>query len=104
MVQLIWDDEMPKKAGKMLVVKRRGHAEPFDEKKLYGSVYAACSNCDLKEKECEKLAEKVIRELKKKIKNKKEINSTEIFGMVISIMARYNEDAAFMYEVHRDIS
>ena len=87
-----------------LVVKRRGHTEHFDEKKIYGSVYAACSNCDLHEKECEKLAEQVLEELKKAITNKKEINSTEIFGLVISILAKYHEDAAVMYEVHRDIS
>ncbi|MBS3067336.1 hypothetical protein J4450_01425 [Candidatus Micrarchaeota archaeon] len=87
-----------------LVVKRRGHSEPFDEKKTYGSVYAACSNCDLHEKECEKLAEQVLDELKKALAGKKEINSTEIFGLVISILAKYHEDAAMMYELHRDIS
>jgi len=88
----------------VLVVKRRGHTEQFDERKVYGSIYSACSNCDLHERECEKLAEQVIEELKKVLANKKEINSTEIFGLVISILAKYHEDAAFMYQVHRDIS
>lgn len=87
-----------------LVVKRRGHSESFDEKKVYGSIYAACSNCDLHEKECEKIAEQVLEELKKIITTRKEINSTEIFGMVISVLAKYHEDAALMYQVHRDIS
>lgn len=88
----------------VLVVKRRGHSEHFDERKVYGSIYSACSNCDLHEKECEKLAEQVVEELKKAMVTKKEINSTEIFGLVISILAKYHEDAALMYEVHRDIS
>ena len=114
MVLLIWADVMKKGVKKKkpekknvqvtLVVKRRGHSEHFDERKVYGSVYSACSNCDLHEKECEKLAEQVIEELKKAMATKKEINSTEIFGLVISILAKYHEDAALMYEVHRDIS
>lgn len=87
-----------------LVVKRRGHREHFDERKVYGSIYAACSNCELHEKECEKLAEQVVNELKKVLVGKKEINSTEIFGLVISVLAKYHEDAALMYELHRDIS
>ncbi len=89
---------------KPLVVKRRGHNEPFDERKVYGSIYASCASCDIKERECEKLAEQVVSELKKTISGRNEINSTEIFGLVISILAKYHEDAAFMYQAHRDIS
>ena len=87
-----------------LVVKRRGHTEQFEEKKVYGSIYSACSTCQLKEMECEKISEQVLAELKIALKGKKEINSTEIFGLVISILAKYHEDAAFMYQAHRDLS
>lgn len=93
-----------KTSPRLLVVKRRGHMQPFDERKVYGSIYSACSSCHLKERECEKLAEQVVDELKKAIASKKEINSTELFGTVITILAKYHEDAAFMYQMHRDIS
>ena len=88
----------------LLVVKRRGQMQAFDERKVYGSIYSACASCHLKEKECEKLADQVLAEVKKAISNKKQINSTELFGLVIAILAKYHEDAAFMYQVHRDIS
>ena len=87
-----------------LVVKRKGHKEPFDERKIYGSIYSSCSNCELGEKECEKIADLVVEEIKKAISGRKDINSTELFGMVITILAKYHEDAAIMYEVHRDLS
>ena len=87
-----------------LVVKRRGHQELFDERKIYGSIYSACSSCDLHNTDCEKIADQVVSELKKSFAGKKEINSTEIFGLVISILAKYHEDAAVMYQLHRDIS
>ncbi len=87
-----------------VVVKRRGKTEPFDEKKVYGSVYAACMDCAIGEKQCENVAAKIVADLKKFLKNKKEINSTEIFGFVIQKLAKEHEAAAFMYQTHRDLS
>ena len=43
------------------------------KKKVYGSVYSACMECDLKEKECEKMADKICTGLKKHLKGKKQI-------------------------------
>ncbi len=111
MEQLIWarigsmiQTKQQDKKLSTVVVKRRGHTEDFDEKKIYGSIYAACSTCDLKHLECEKLAEQTLVELKQTIKGRKEVNSSELFGLVISILAKYHEDAAVMYQLHRDIS
>ncbi len=87
-----------------VIVKRRGHKQEFDEKKIYGSVYAACMGCSLSEKECEKVSESVTKDVKTLLKGKKEINSTEIFGFIIQKLAKLNEAVAFMYETHRDIS
>ncbi len=86
-----------------IVVKRRGKREKFDERKVYASVYSACIDCDLGEKDSEKLAEKVSRELENSIKGKHEINSTEIFGFVLQKLAHEYEPAAFMYQTHRDL-
>jgi transcriptional regulator NrdR family protein len=87
-----------------VVVKRRGKKEDFDEKKVYGSVYSACMDCSLGEKDCEKIASKMVAEVAKFLKGKKEVNSTEIFGLIMQKLAREHEAVAFMYETHRDIS
>ena len=87
-----------------IVVKRRGYKEKFDEKKVYGSIYYACRSAQLNEKESEEISEKVIKDLKKWLKGKKEITSQEIFITVITILEKYNSDVAFLYETHRDLS
>ena len=86
------------------IVKRKGHKEKFDERKIYASCYAACLNAQLHPKEAEKICEGVSREIKKWIKTKKEITSTKIFREMIRVIKKHNKDAAFMYETHRDIS
>ena len=88
----------------MLVVKRRGHREKFDEKKVYASCYFACRAIEMSEIASEKIANKVIKEMKKKLKGKKEIDSQEIFEIVGNELEKIDEDAAFMYKTHKDIS
>lgn len=84
----------------MLVVKRRGHKEEFDERKVYGSVYAACSSAHYTESECEKTAGEITEKVKRLLKNKKEILSTEIRKKVESELKKENEELAFFYEQH----
>ncbi len=86
------------------IVKRRGQKQEFDEKKVYGSVYAACMACQLHENECERISDSMVSEVKKFVKGKKEVNSTEIFGLVVQKLAKIREDAAFMYQTHRELS
>lgn len=89
---------------KYCIVKRKGHTEEFDERKVYASCYAACLNTQLKEEVSEKISEKVCKEIKTWTKKKKTVSSDEIFKKVIVAIRKYNKDAAFMYETHRDIS
>ena len=86
------------------IVKRKGHEEHFDERKLYASCYAACLNVQMDRKDAEKCADKTTKEIKKWIKRKKEVTSNRIFKEVVTALGKYNKDAAFMYETHRDIS
>lgn len=86
------------------IVKRKGHKEEFDERKVYASAYAACLNVHLNEEEAEKIASKVSGEVREWIKKKREVSSQDIFDFVIKSLKKYNEHAAFMYETHRDIS
>ena len=83
-----------------VVVKRRGHKEMFDEKKVYGSVYAACASAHCDEMQCEKIAGEITKKVKKLVKNKKEISSTEIRKKIESELKKKDEELAFFYEQH----
>ena len=86
------------------IVKRAGHKEKFDERKLYASVFAACLSSHVKKEEAEAIANLVAREIKKWIGKKKEVDSNDIFKKVAEELAHLNKDASFMYKTHRDIS
>jgi len=85
------------------IVKRKGHLEEFDERKVYASCYAACLSSHVLHKEAEKVCDKVGKEVNNWAKKKKKMDSSEIFKKITSTMKKYNKDAAFMYETHRDI-
>lgn len=87
-----------------LVIKRRGAREPFDERKVYASCYAAAINASIGKQEAEKLCEKVTAGVKGWLRGKTEIDSQALFQKMVQLLARHHKDAAFMYESHRDIS
>ena len=86
------------------IVKRKGHAEEFDERKVYASCYAACLSSHVQHTEAEKICEKVSKEVKAWARKKRSMSSNEIFKRITAAIKKHNKDAAFMYETHRDIS
>lgn len=86
------------------IVKRKGHKQKFDERKIYASVYAACLSAHVDKEEAEATANLVAREIKKWLEGKKEITSDQIFSKVGEELGHLNKDASFMYTTHRDIS
>lgn len=86
------------------IVKRKGHKDIYDEKKVYASVYAACINTHMHKERSEETANAVMQKINKWLDNKKEVTSNDIFKQIINILKEYNSDAAFMYETHRDVS
>lgn len=86
------------------IVKRRGHREPFDGKKVYAATYAACRNAHLSEMLSENIAETVQKRLEEWINEKTEVASDEIFRETIAVLKELHPDAAFLFETHRDIS
>ena len=86
------------------VVKRKGHMENYDERKVYGSCYFACRNAHLSEKEAEGICNKVSASATKWVSKKKIVYSNDIFKFLIKELKKHNEDAAFLYETHRDVS
>lgn len=83
-----------------IIVKRKGHREKFDEKKVYGSVYAACASAHYDEMRCEKTAEELTKKIKKFVKNKKEVQSTGLRRRIEKELKKKNEELAFFYEQH----
>lgn len=86
------------------VVKRRGKSEEFNGEKLFSSVFSACMECELGEREAKIIANMTLDAVRKRFSSVNEINSTEIFGAVIEILAKEHEAVAFMYQTHRDMN
>ncbi len=86
------------------IVKRKGHTELYDERKVYGSCFFACRNAHLSEQESEEICNKVCSAVTKLVNKKKIVSSNDIFKFLIGELKKHNEDAAFLYETHRDIS
>jgi len=98
MGQLIWGEKMKH------IVKRKGHEEHFDERKVYASCYAACLGTRMKHIEAEKICENVCKDMNVWVAKKGEINSTQIFQEMVKVIKRYHKEAAFLYQTHRDLA
>ncbi|MBI2671375.1 hypothetical protein HYX16_00405 [Candidatus Woesearchaeota archaeon] len=84
----------------VLIIKRKGHKEKFDEKKIYGSVYAACASADYSENKCEKTAGEITKKVRNYLVNKKQISSSEIRKKIDAELKKRNKELAFFYEHH----
>ena len=71
---------------------------------MYASGDAACLSSKMEHTAAKKICEKVAKEVKTWARKRKYAESSDIFKKVIIAMKKHNEDAAFMYETHRDIS
>lgn len=93
---------------KHCVVKRKGHKENYDERKVYGSVYAACYVTKMAEKKCERVASDVAKHVtgivKKGATKNICLDTRVIKKLAAAKLRRHNRDAAFMYETHRDVN
>ena len=87
-----------------IIVKRGAGAEHYEERKVYASAYFACRNAHLDEKASENIASKVAAAITSKVKKEKIISSEKIFKWITGELRKHEDDAAFLYETHRDIS
>lgn len=86
------------------IVKRKGHKEEFDERKLYASIYAACTSLRTTSEEAELIAERVTKEITEKIQDQQEVSSHELSRLAVASLRNYNSDASYLYEHHMDVS
>lgn len=87
---------------KIHIVKRlANHTEPYDERKLYASIYAACLTLRTPAGEAELTADKVCRDIEPWLEHKSEVTSLDIRHHAAEQLKLYNPDAAYMYVRHR---
>ncbi len=86
------------------IIKRRGHEEHFDERKVYASAYFACRNAHLPIEEAERIATAVTDRIKQWIGGQAAVNSDDVFKKITEELRTHDEDSAFLYETHRDLS
>lgn len=86
-----------------LVVKRRGHTEKFDERKIYASVYEACHVDGMKTEKAEKIASAVTNATKKWAEKMDIVSSHQLHMQVVKELRKHHIDVAFMYDLHKNI-
>ncbi len=85
------------------LVKRKGHIEEFDERKIYASVFASCMVLRMTDEESEVIADMVTHEVLDALKKEKDIQAHKIHEEVVKTLRKYNPDVAYMYDTHKDI-
>lgn len=85
------------------IVKRHGHTELFDDRKLYASVFASCLAVREPIGGAELIADKVVSDVVSWIENKHEVTSNDIRVQAAKHLHTYHEDAAYIYSHHRMI-
>ncbi len=88
----------------MLIVKRKGHTEKFDQRKLYASVYAACLTLVMAEEEAELISLKVMQNVIDELKDQNEVNSSTIYEIAHRELETFHPEAAYMYANHYDVN
>lgn len=86
---------------KIHIVKRKGHNEKYDEKKVYASVYAAALNCHYTEREAEQIASDMMRKTNKAVAKRKQITSHELREFITSNLS--DKHVSLMYKHHLDL-
>lgn len=87
-----------------IAIKKQGHAEKFDEKKLYESVYKTALNCHLEEEESRDIAQKITDTIAGWINEKTHITTNELRFQVINLLELEDSELSMMYENHYNIN
>ncbi len=86
------------------IVKRGGHSEPFDERKVYASVFASCQAVRVTQQVAEMIAESVGKDMALWLTDKHEVTSHDIRLQAAKALRNYNSDAGWILINHRNIN
>lgn len=83
------------------IVKRAGHTEPYDNRKLYASIYASSLAVREPVGSAELIAQEVVSRVEQWLGTKHEVTSNDIRAQAGKHLKAINPDAAFQYLHHR---
>lgn len=88
------------------VCKRDGKKERFDERKLYASVYYPAREQGYETEDAEELAAEISETVRDWVVNHEDtvLTANEIKRKTKELLEDQDEDVAFMYETHLDLS
>ena len=87
-----------------LIVKRRGHIEEFDIRKLERSVYCACVNIHMSKKQANQVVAEVVQKLRFFFRNTADVSTLDIKDKVIHFLEEMqHSDVAVMYKHHMNV-
>jgi transcriptional regulator NrdR family protein len=87
-----------------LVVKTSGDDQKYNEKKLYGSIYASLIVCHTLQKEAELIALEVTKLMRRWVMSKSHVSSKDLRIEAGKRLREYNHLAAYVYMHHRMLS
>jgi len=85
------------------VVKRAGHTEEYDERKLYAAAFSACLSVHVPRATAELVAEKVTADVNNWIEAKQEVTSGDLRRKLSEFLEFYDEDAAHIFRHQRNL-
>jgi transcriptional regulator NrdR family protein len=85
------------------IVKRHGHTEGYDSRKLYASIYASCLSVRATQGEAELAAGQVVKEVEAWLKTKHEVTAHDIRRQGAVALNVINPDAAYIYNNHKQL-
>ncbi len=83
------------------IVKRAGHTEAYDERKLYASVYASALSVREPVGSAELIAGEVVKLVEEWVGARSEVTSNDIRHQAAHHLKAINPDVAFQYLHHR---
>ena len=84
-----------------VIVKRAGHSEPYDRRKLYASIYAACLVLREPIATAEMTAAQAETYVEAWLERKHEVTSNDIRRVAAKHLKSLNPEVAFQYLHHR---
>ena len=85
------------------IVKRGGHTERYDERKLYASVYSAALAVREPSATAELIAQEVAKDVSTWLGKKHEVTSNDIRRKAVESLEIINRDAAYIYKHQRNL-
>lgn len=83
------------------IVKRGRHAQAYDERKLYASIYAACLSVRVPAGTAELVSAQAVGAVNNWLTPKHEVTANDIRRVAHKYLKVLNQDAAYMYLHHR---